>query len=70
MNVVELLVSKGAYINDKAKGGWSSIIAASKYGHVSVVELLLSKGDISNDGSTAMSVTSSNKSNTHSPSGR
>ena len=49
MNVVELLLSKGANINDKGNDGMSSIIAASKEGHVSVVELLLSKGANIND---------------------
>ena len=65
MNVVELLLSKGADINDKNNQGWSSIILASYQGHVNVVELLLSKGaninDISNDGSTAISLSNSDK---------
>ena len=44
MNVVELLLSKGANINDKANDGWNSIIWASREGRVNDVELLLSKG--------------------------
>ena len=65
VSFVELLLSKGANVNDKDNDGNSSIIQASICCHVSVVEMLLSKGaninDISNDGSTAMSVASSDK---------
>ena len=65
VNVVELLLSKGADINDKANDGCSSIIEASAEGHVSVVEFLLSKGanfhDVANDGSTAISLSNSDK---------
>ena len=54
LSVVELLLSKGANVNDKNNYGYSSIIEASTHGHVSVVELLLSKGanisDKNNDG--------------------
>ena len=49
MNVVELLLTKGANINDKDNDGWSSIICASCQGHVNVVKLLLSKGANIND---------------------
>ena len=60
VNVVELLLSKGANINDKDDDGWSSIIWASNQGHVHVVKLLLSKGanlhEITNHGSTAISL--------------
>ncbi len=44
MDVVKLLLSKGANPNDKDNHGRSPIIWASFGGHVSVVELLLSKG--------------------------
>ena len=49
VNVVELLLSKGANINDKDNSGRSSIIHASIHGHVNVVELLLTKGASIND---------------------
>ena len=44
-----MLLSKGANTNDKANNGYSSIIAASRQGHVHVVDLLLSKGANIND---------------------
>ena len=60
MNVVELLLSKGANISDNDDDGDSSILHASRWGHVNVVELLLSKGanisDNDNGGSTAISL--------------
>ena len=49
VNIVELLLSKGADINDKDDYGLSSILAASVGGHVNVVELLLSRGAVIND---------------------
>ena len=52
-------------IHERDEDGRSSIILASRKGHVNIVELLLSKGaninDISNDGSTAISLSSSDK---------
>ena len=63
MNVVELLLSKGANISDKDNDGWSSIILASRWGHLSVVELLLSKGanisDKHNNGRSSIILASS-----------
>ena len=44
-----MLLSKGAYPNDKDNDGNSPIICASDKGHASVVELLLSKGAYPND---------------------
>ena len=46
MNVVELLLSKGANLNSKSDNGNSPIICASSGGHVNVVVLLLSKGAV------------------------
>ena len=41
MNVIELLLSKRAYPNDKDNDGVSPIICASRLGHVNVVEMVI-----------------------------
>ena len=61
VEVIKLLLSYGADINDKrSDNGISSLYYASEKGHAEVVELLLSQGatvhDISNSGFTAISV--------------
>ncbi len=63
VNVIELLLSKGADINDKDNDGDTSIIYASYLDDVNIVKLLLSKGaninDITIDGNTAISLSNS-----------
>ena len=65
MSVVELLLSKGADINDKNNYGDSAIIEASAHGHVNVVKLLLCKGSsingIDNDRKSAVSASNDDK---------
>ncbi len=49
LSIVELVISKGAKVNDKNKNGDSPILLASREGHLSIVELLISKGANVND---------------------
>lgn len=44
LNVINLLLSKGASIEDKSRFGETAIYYASQNGHANVVELLISKG--------------------------
>ena len=43
-NIVELLLTNGANINDKSESGLSSLMKSCIYNHIKVIELLLSKG--------------------------
>ena len=53
VEVVKLLISNGANVNDKrTDGGTSALYAASQEGHVEVVELLITNGANVNDKTT------------------
>lgn len=46
--VVEMLISKGAVVNDQDRNGISPLYFTSKYGHLEVVEMLIKNGAIVN----------------------
>eukprot|EP00731_Ephydatia_muelleri_P026577 Em0018g677a len=58
--VVRILVSAGAHVNDQNKDGWSSLMRACRYGHAEVVRILVSAGahvnDKDKDGDTALHI--------------
>ena len=62
LDIVELLLSKGANINHKNNDGCSSLFFASQNGHCNVVEYLLSNGakinDKTNDNFTPLMIAS------------
>eukprot|EP00731_Ephydatia_muelleri_P001789 Em0001g1789a len=47
--VVRILVSAGAHVNDQDKNGWSSLMMACRNGHAEVVRILVSAGAHVND---------------------
>ena len=58
IDLIKLLIEKGANINDKEVDGWTSLMIASVYGHKEIVELLIEKGaninDKNNENDTAL----------------
>lgn len=64
VEVVQLLLAKGADANAKDEEGYTSLIDASAYGHKEVVQLLLAKradaNAKANNGTTALSIASRN----------
>jgi ankyrin repeat protein len=58
VDLVELLIDKGADIHVKNSSGWTPIMEASRNGYFEIVELLVSKGanvnDQGNDGYTSL----------------
>ena len=49
VKVVEMLISKGAVVNDTDENGDSPLYLAAYYGHVEVVEILIKNGAIVNE---------------------
>lgn len=44
LDVIQLLISKGANPHDKNSSGWSLLMEASRNGHIDIVEFLVSRG--------------------------